>query len=126
VRSVNEKCHNKQWRPLSIEIDIEETLADLSQAYTSLADLRLYIFDRKERGRVLAPIVGLWEENDLCITACLSDRYGGMRLPLAKQEAWFLEEASETDTLDVPDPSRLQSQVNKAPVAPRAGRGLKH
>ncbi len=102
-----EKRPNEQWRPLSVEIDAEETFVDLSLAYTSLADLQWHIFNRKERDRVLAPIVGLWEEDELYVVACLSDRYGGMRLPFVKQEAWFLEENSGTNTLDVPDPSRL-------------------
>ena len=92
-----------EWKVLRAEIDPEETDADIEEAARDLAALQWRIFPTGERGRSLPPLVALWERDGLVLAACLPEKYGEKRLPLARQEEWFAEDPDE----DPPDPERF-------------------
>ncbi|SMB96135.1 SEC-C motif-containing protein [Thermanaeromonas toyohensis ToBE] len=100
---VAERRPSGAWKPLRAAVDVDETDADPDEVARDLADLRWYIFPARERGRVLPPVIAVWEEGDLVVAACLSDRYGGKRLPYAEQERWSGSDAEG----EAPDPGRF-------------------
>lgn len=77
------------------EVLVRDVLADF-------AALRWYVFPAEQRGRVLPPVVAVWERGDYLAAACLAPEYGGKALPLAEQERWFSGESGAP-----PDPERL-------------------
>lgn len=90
------------WRVFRAIIDTEETEM-ITEAVRDLTFLRWYIFPRKERRRILPPIVALWDVGNLTVAACLSPEMDGKSLSLAQQEEWF----SETCENEPPDSDRL-------------------
>ena len=70
---------------LCIEIDEDNTTADIEDATRDLSDVRWYIFPTKERGRKIPPMITFWEKEDIVVAACLSDRYTSERIAFSEQ-----------------------------------------
>lgn len=51
-----------------------------------IADLRWYVFPKKERGRKVLPFVSFWEHSGTALVACISPRYGVNRKSFAEQQ----------------------------------------
>ncbi|EGD51888.1 hypothetical protein TheetDRAFT_1280 [Thermoanaerobacter ethanolicus JW 200] len=102
---VAEESDSGEWNPLKAFIDKEETTADEEEAAKDLADLTWHIYSRKERKKLLPPVVNLWEEGNLIIAACLSEKYGE-KFFTAKQQENLEKEVLNSDRLICwwPDP----------------------
>lgn len=97
-----EREKDGRWRVLQAAIDAGETEM-VAEAAQDFSFLRWYVFPKKERGRVLPPVVALWDVGGLSVAACLPPERGGKALPLAQQERWF----SDKPGGEPPDPDRL-------------------
>lgn len=97
-----ERGKNGKWKVLQAVVDAGESAMGV-EAVQDFAFLRWYIFPKKERGRVLPPVVALWDVSELTVAACLPPERGGKALPLAQQERWF----SGDPESEPPDPGRL-------------------
>ncbi|TCO54553.1 hypothetical protein EV203_1495, partial [Caldanaerobacter subterraneus] len=98
VALVAEQSDSGEWNPLKAIIDKEETTADEEEAAKDLADLTWHIYSRKERKKLLPPVVNLWEEGNLIIAACLSGKYGE-KFFTAKQQENLEKEVLNSDRL---------------------------
>ena len=91
---VAERTSAGGWRPLFVRTldEKQATHSDRPRAgrgslTSDLATLVWHVFPSHQRGRVLHPVVQVWDSGDLTIAACLDDRYGLPHLPFATQLA---------------------------------------
>jgi hypothetical protein len=89
---IAERTRAGTWRPLFVRVLQEATHPDHPRVaprslMPDLATLVWHVFPSHQRGRVLHPVVQVWQSQGLTVAACLDDRYGLPHLPFAAQMA---------------------------------------
>jgi hypothetical protein len=84
-----------------------------------LATLVWHVFPSHQRGRVLHPVVQVWQSQGLTVAACLDDRYGLPHLPFAAQMAQLRGVSSPASRDICPWPDALTWQAVHAVLRAR-------